>query len=466
MLAGSVMLAGLRNLAETLSLPYDIRIDARVLAVTLAIALGAATLFSLYPALRLSRMPLSAVLAESGTRIAGSRQHWARRTLVLTEVCLSVVLLFSATLLIRSFTYLRTNARGFQPDGLTTGTVSLEDARYQTAASVRHLFDATLERVGAVPGIDGAAVALTLPYERPLNIGIKTEDGRTPTINLVYVSPEFFRVLQTPLLQGRYFTTADGATSPKVMIVNEAFAGHIFRGKPALGQSLRAFGADVTVVGIAGNIVQRPGFGDFMPVDITPTAYIPTAQITDGMVGVHIWFSPSFIVRGRDHAAAVQALRTSLADVDRYLPLARVRTFDAIANEALAFQRFQAALMGGLSALALLLAAVGVGGLIATSVSERRREIGIRMVLGATRGNAILMASIPGILLSVGGLAAGVLAAPLAARVLRRFLWGVAPSDPATMATVLAILLATAIVASVAPALRIVSIEPAKILRQ
>jgi hypothetical protein len=349
---------------------------------------------------------------------------------------------------------------------VTTGTVSLEDARYQTAAQVTHLFDAALERIRAMRGIDGAAVALTLPYERPLNIGVHMRDDRNPTINLVYVSPEFFRVLQTPLLRGRYFTSADGATSPRVMIVNEAFVGHVFRGRPALAESLRVFGADVTVVGVAGNIVQRPGFGDFMPVDVTPTAYIPTAQITDRMVGIHIWFSPSFIVRSRDHTLAAQAMRTSLADVDPYLPLARIRTFDTIANEALAVQRFQAALMGALSALALLLAAVGVGGLIATNVSERRREIGIRMVLGATRGKAVVAASVPGILLSIAGLAAGALAAPLAAKVLRRFLWGVAPSDPATMATVLAILLVTAIIASVAPALRIVRIEPARILRQ
>jgi predicted permease len=464
--AGTMMLTGLRNQASTLDLPFDIRIDARVVAVTLAIALGAAILFSLYPALRLSRLPLSAVLAESGTRIAGRTHHWGRRVLVLTEVCLSVVLLFSATLLIRSFTYLRTNARGFQAEGLTTGTVSLEDSRYQKASSVTHLFDATLERIRAYQGIEDAAVALTLPYERPLNIGTHTRDNRDITINLVYVSPEFFRVLRTPLLRGRYFTVADSATSPKVMIVNAAFLAHVFQGRPALGESLHVFGADVTVVGVAGNIVQRPGFGDFMPVDVTPTAYIPTAQITDRMIGIHIWFSPSFIVRSRDQAVAAQAMRASLAAVDHYLPLARVRTFDTIADEALAMQRFEAALMGALSALALLLAAVGLGGLIATNVSERRREIGIRMVLGATRGKAVVAASVPGIVLSAAGLAAGALAAPLAARVLRRFLWGVAPSDPVTLATVLAILLVTAIIASVAPALRIVRIEPAKILRQ
>ncbi len=321
MLAGGMMLTGLRTLGATLSLPFDIRIDARVLAVTLAIALGASILFSLYPALRLSRLPLSAALAESGTRIAGGRQHWIRRALVLTEVCLSVVLLFSATLLIRSFTYLRANAPGFQADGLTTGTVSLEDSRYEKASSVKHLFDATIERISAHQGVEGAAVALTLPYERPLNIGIHTRDNRDPTVNLVYVSSEFFRVLQTPLLRGRYFTSADSATSAKVMIVNEAFLSHVFRGRPALGESLRVFGSDVTLVGVAGNIVQRPGFGDSMPVDVTPTAYIPTAQITDRMVGIHIWFSPSFIVRSRDHAVAAQAIRAALADVDRYLPL-------------------------------------------------------------------------------------------------------------------------------------------------
>jgi predicted permease len=465
-LAGAMMLTGLRNLGATLSLPFDIRIDARVLVVTLAIALGAAILFSLYPALRLSRLPLSAALAESGTRIAGGRRHWTRRVLVLTEVCLSVILLFSAALLIRSFTYLRTNARGFQADGLTTGTVSLEDSRYQKASSVTHLFDATLERIRTYQGVEGAAVALTLPYERPLNIGIHTRDNRNPTINLVYVSPEFFRVLQTPLLRGRYFTPADSATSAKVMIVNEAFLANVFRGKQALGESLRVFGSDVTVVGVAGNIVQRPGFGGSMPVDVTPTAYIPTAQITDRMVGIHIWFSPSFVVRSGDHSVAAQAMRASLAGVDRYLPLGRVRTFDTIADETLAMQRFEAALMAALAALALLLAAVGLGGLIATNVSERRREIGIRMALGATRANAIITASVPGIGLSAAGLTAGALAAPLAATVLRRFIWGVAPADPATLATVLAILLVTSVIASVVPALRIARIQVASILRQ
>jgi predicted permease len=463
---GALALGALRRLAATLRLPYVVHIDLRVLAMTLAVALLATLLFSIVPALRLSRLPLAAVLAESGTRVAGRAPHWTRRTLVLTEIGLSVVLLYSASLLIRSFTYLRDNARGFHADGLTAGTVSLEDSRYETAVAVRHLFDVVLEQTAAYPGVDGAAVALTLPYERPLNIGIRAPDGRQLTVNMVYVSPDFFRVLGTPLLRGRGFTAADDAGSARVMIVNDSFARSVLGGRPPLGTSIKMYGEKRAVVGVAGNIVQRPGFGEFMPVDITPTAYVPAAQLSDGMVQVHVWFSPSFIVRARDRGVATEAMRRAVAGADPYLSLASVRSFDEVANEALAIQRFQAVLMGSLSVLALLLAGVGVGGLIATNVSERKREIGIRMALGATRGRAVVAASLPGIVLSMGGLAAGALAAPMALRVLRRFLWGVAPSDPATLAGVLGILLVTALVASVGPALRIVRIEPARILRQ
>ena len=467
-LVGAVALRAVRSLVASLALPYELRVDWRVLTMTIAVSVLASILFSVYPAVQLTRVPIASIIGSSGSRVAhGRTRHWTRRLLVVTQVALSVVLLLGAALLIRSFTFLQKNGRNFRPEGVVIGTVSLQDSRYDSFARASRLFEATLERIRGEAGVEAAAVALTVPYERPLNIGFRTSpEDKWQTVNLVYCTPELFKAIGAPLLRGRDFDSRDTQQSRRVVIANEAFMTRVMRGRVEVGSAVEVAKEEREIVGVAPNVAQRPGFGEFMPVDVTPTVYVPVTQMPDGLLVVHTWFAPSWIVRGSQEAASVAAIRRALSAVDPNLPLAKVRTFDDVANDALAVQRFQALLMAAMATLALVLCAVGVAGLIGTSVTERTREIGIRLAFGAPRSAVVAASAAPGIALTALGLVAGAAAVPLATRVLQGFLWGIEPMDPGSIAGVVSLMLMTALFASLAPALRIVHIDPAVILRQ
>jgi predicted permease len=474
-LVGWIVLDGLKRLsANVFPVGFPVQLDARVLAVTLIVALVTSLLFGLVPALHASRVNVQGALTESGTRaVAGGSARWPRRLLVVGEVAMGVVLLVSAGLLVRTFAHLRGLDPGFDPAHVITASASLQDARYKDAATVERLFSETLLRIHAVAGVEAAGISLGLPYTRLLNLGFRRLDGprnddEGAMTNLSYVTPGYVEALRIPVHEGRTFSESDAATAPGVAIVNEEFVRKYYRGQSAIGRRIRVVG-DRSIVGVVGNArATTSGFSEYsQPLVTPPIIYIPAAQSTSAFLTlVHTWFSPSWVVRASGPPETVAAaLRRSIATVDPMLPIARLESMSDVQAASLASQRCMMALVLGLGGVALLLAAIGIHGLIASSVSERRRELGIRLALGATSAQVLRTVVLPGVVLATTGVAIGIALAFLVSRLLQSFLWGVTPTDPLTFAAVIVTLLSVALIASLMPALRVLRLDPSHTLR-
>ena len=468
---GSFALDWLKQLgAAKDQLWYPIELDARVLAMMLGVALLASLIFGLVPALATSRLDIRTVLNQAGRGIAGTRRTWTRGALVTAQVALSLVLLIGAGLMLRTLVWLNGLNPGFDTHNVVAAEASLQDARYQTAAAANRLFTQTLERMQRIPGVQSAAVALTLPYERPLNDGFRTVDGDDQQQHggeFVYSTPTYFETMRIPIVAGRASRDSDTPQRTHVVVVSESFARKYFHGD-ALGRHLRAGKEIGEIVGICGDVQQHSGLTrDQGPLSIEPTVYLPAAQLIDGFVQlVHTWFSPKWVIRTSGPSASLSArIQAAVAEVDPRLPIAHFRTVDELRNLQTGSQRYLAALFSILAGLALLLAAIGLYGLISQSVAQRRHEIGVRLALGATARQTIAGVIRPAILLSIAGLGAGLGMSLVAVRFLRAMLWGVRQTDPVTFAATSAILLLVATLASLAPALRILRMDPAETLR-
>jgi predicted permease len=476
---GFVLLHGLQALAgDQYTAWQDVSLDWRAVAATAALSMLAALSFGLVPALHVSRIDVQAGLREGATRgVATGGGGWTRRLLVVGEVALGVVLLVGAGLLTRTFLSLQNLSPGFDLTNVVTGAASLEDSRYQTAEQATQLFDRTLEKIRALPGVESAAVSLGLPYERILNLGFRPLDGeaaaeaaegRNFIANVTYTTPGYFETLRMPLRSGRVLAAGDRDGAPPVVVVNEAFQRLYYSKDGVLGRRVRLSGVEREVVGIVGDVQYRqPGWGEGGPIRTTPLIYLPAAQTPSSTMNlVHTWFSPTWIVRTSTPVAGMdRALRAAIAEVDPQLPLASVQSMAEVRAEASASQRFMMVLAGLLSAASMLLAAIGIHGLISSSIVERTREIGIRMALGSTASQAMRTVTVPGIVLTLAGLAAGVALARASTQYIASLLWGVEPTDPATYIVVAALILGVATVASVLPALRILRLDPATTLR-
>jgi predicted permease len=468
---GIKALAWLKDLgAENLQLWHPIAIDARVLGAMLGISLVTSILFGLAPALQTSRVDLRSVLVEGGRGVAGGRRRWWRNALVACEVALSLVLLVSAGLLVRTLGYLNGLNPGFDDRGVITAQASLQDARYKTSAAVSRLFTRTLDRIRAIPGVQSAGAALTLPYERPLNMGFRTVDGSDTEphgIEMVYCTPGYFETMRMPVRRGRGVREADTAEAPPVVVVSESFARKYFRGREAVGGHLNVGRKDIReIVGVVGDVQQHSGLGNFGPLSLEPTIYIPAAQTNDAFVQlVHTWFSPKWAIRTSGGAGIEGPVQAAIAAVDPQLPIARFRTMDELRGRITREQRYNATLFSAIAGLALLLAALGLSGLIAQSVSQRTHELGVRMALGASAAQAMLTTMKPGLLLAGAGVAIGYGLSRVAVRLLESSLWGVKSTDATTFAGAAAILVVVAGVAALLPSIRILRIDPARTLR-
>jgi predicted permease len=445
-------------------------LDARVLAITSGLALLTSVAFGLLPALQASRVDLRMALVEAGgTAVAGGARTWPRRLMVTAELALGVVLLVGAGLLVRSFDYLMGQRPGFDGTHVMTATVSLQDARYRTSDAVAHLFDGTLTSMRSVPGVERAAAALTLPYERALNTSFRLVGSAAPSqmINMTYVTPEYFDALRIPVVRGRAFTSSDGPGAPPVIVVNQAFVRRHSPDEEPIGRQVQSGGVARTIVGVVGDVQQKTGFGSSGPFRAAPASYVPAPQISNGFVTmVHTWFSPSWIVRlSGPQEGIVAQMQQAVESVDPLLPVAKFRTLDEVRGEAVATPRAQALLLGTLAGLALLLAAVGLYGLVAASVAERTRELGIRLALGATSRQAIAAVALPGLALAGIGAAVGGVAARLGASTLQHLVFGISVADPSTFIVAIGTVLGVAAVATLVPALRIVRLNPVKALR-
>lgn len=471
-MVGAYAIDGLKSLGAGRSeLWHPIQMDVRVMAAMMGIAVLTSLVFGLAPALQTTRIDIRSVLVEGGRGVAGGGRHWSRQALVAAEVALSLVLLVGAGLLTKTLAYFNGLTPGFDPHNVITAEASMQDARYATSTAVNNLFAQSLEQIRRIPGVQSAAVALTLPYERPLNEGFRMLEGSDRArygTELIYVTPEYFETMRIPLLDGRRLLVSDTAQSQRVALVSQAFASKWFHGSQALGHHLEIEGGTVEIVGVIGDVQQHSGLNRGLgPMSIESTVYIPAAQTADKFLKViHVWFSPKWVIRYAGSTGNLTAqVQRAVAAVDSQLPIAGFQTIDALQGRYTRDQRYLAAIFSILAGLAVLLAAIGLYGLISQSITQRRHELGIRMALGATSRQTIGAVIKPGILLALAGVAAGYVLSRMATRFLASLLWGVKPGDLATFVTMAAILLVVAAVASLTPALRILAMDPARTLR-
>ena len=471
---GVAALQALTGLAEhALDLWQPIALDARAIIAAGLIALFATIVFGVVPALQSTRISAQQGLSSRGTRtVAGAGSHLSRRAAVVVQVALGVMLLVGAGLLARTFTHLRGLEPGFDGGGVYAASVSLQDARYQSSQDVLRLTGGALDRLRETPGIESAAVSLGLPYQRLLNLGFRHLDGaevknKPAMTSATYIAGDYFSTLRIPVRRGRLFDTRDTSSAPGVVIVNETFVREYFGGADPVGRRIGIAGMEREIVAVVGDVQLKPGFGERGPLAPMPLAYIPLAQTSDGMLRLmHGWFSTALIVRAQGSADAVTpALRRAVDRVDPLLPFAELRSMEAVQLQAVALPRLLMVLLLTLAGAAAALTAVGMHGLISASVTERTRELGIRMALGATASRAIRTLVMPGLAIAAAGIAVGSVAALSGVTLLRSFVWGVSPTDPVTFITVAAFFVILAGTASVVPALRILKLDPATTLR-
>ncbi|HUI53340.1 MAG TPA: ABC transporter permease [Bryobacteraceae bacterium] len=468
---GTAAIGWLKRLgAEHFELWHPIEIDGRVLVAMVAMAVLTSLVFGLMPAVSTSRLDIRSVLVEGGRAVAGGRRRWSRQALVACEVALSLVLLVSAGLLLRTLEYLNGLSPGFDTRNVISAQGSLQDARYKTSAAVNRLYRESLERIGQIPGVQGAAVALTLPFERPLNDGFELpESGDTNFhgMETIYATAGYLEMMRIPLYRGRTLRDSDTADTAKVVVVSQTFAAKYFRGKEAVGHHLRIEGSTWEIVGVVGDVQQHSGLADLGPLAVEPTVYMPPTQLPDGYFQmIHTWFPPKWVVRASGPAGTLAAqIQAAVAGVDPQLPITKFQTVDDLQSRITSGQRYDAALFSILAGLGLLLAAIGLSGLISQSVAQRTHDLGIRMALGATAGQAIGKVIKPGILLAVAGVAAGYVLSRVAVRFLEHLLYGVPATDAVTFVATAGLLLLVAMAASLVPALQILRLDPAQTLR-
>jgi putative ABC transport system permease protein len=458
--AGTVRLErGLLPLSETLL--GGIRLDAGVLGFTFAVAVLTGVLAGLLPALGSSRVVLSEALkAGAGDSSAGfgfRQQHGLRVVLGIGEVGLALVLLIGATLLIRSLACLSTVNPGFRTDHLLTARLFLAGPGYAADASRGAFFERVLDRAHRLPGVRDAAWTNSLPLGEGVSVmfSVGIEGSATPkpqTSNkwalYLPISPDYFRTMGIPLVAGRVFEGRDRDGAPSVAIVSQAMARLCWPAQDPIGKRLTTIDPPkwTTVVGVVGD-VRHWGLSDAPE----PSMYLPLLQAPPRSAFLVIRTSGP--VSATDVAGAVRA-------IDRGEPVASTLTGDELLARATASPRFRASVLGLFAGLALALALVGVYGIMAYSVSQRKHEIGIRMALGAKRGDVLQMVLTKGLLITGLGVAVGVGGALVLTRFLSSMLYCVKPTDPLTLVGVSLILIAVALLASYIPARRATKVDP------
>ncbi|SPF52469.1 conserved membrane hypothetical protein [Candidatus Sulfopaludibacter sp. SbA4] len=440
----------------------EIATDGYVLCFTLGVSLGAGILFGLVPALRISRPDLNSDLrAEGRGNTSGGRRNALRNLLVMSQVALSLVLLIGAGLLIRNLVQLRNQSPGFETRHALTMKMSLPPARYAGAAQMTEFYDDLLRSVRALPGVVAAAESSALPVN-PIRFSPALPEGQPavplmdrPMFNIQTVSPGYVEAMRVPLLRGREFTERDDAQAPRVVMVNETTVRRFWPRENPIGKHI-LLGRQVQpseVVGVLGDIRNRN-----LAADVQPEIYVPFAQLP--------WPTMHLVVRtASDPHALAGAVRTRILSLDRDLPVTNVETLGEVLETAAEEPRFTTFLLGALSGIALLLAIVGIYGVIACSVAERTQEIGIRMALGAERAAILRLVLRQGATLALGGIAIGLAASVALTRLLGSLLYHVSATDPLTFGAGSVLFIVVALLASYVPARRATRVDPLVALR-
>ncbi|HZQ19096.1 MAG TPA: ABC transporter permease [Terriglobales bacterium] len=466
---GFLALRGLLLLLPEHFLPVSgVSLDGGVLAFTALISVFTSVLFGMLPALTTRRFDLRTAMGNR--QASGGDRLRLRQILIATEVALTVVLLAAAGLLVRTLVHLQTLPPGFNPDGVMTARASLDEVRYHDDAAFRNLLDESTAAMRRIPGVQTAAVGLALPYERTVNEGgITIDDGREKgeqiVSGLVYVTPDYFSALQIPLTAGRYFTESDGPNTQHVAIINQTFVRKFFHDGNPIGRHLLK---DVVIVGVVEDVAMEPGIDRIAPLTAEQTMYVPAMQVPARQLALtHMWFQPSWIVRtSRPIEGLTARMQRALASVDPDLPFSGFYRMQDLLAKALVMQSVEVALLSTMAALALILSAVGIFALVANIVTQRTREIGIRMALGSTIREAIVHVGVPGVRASAIGLVIGLSLCAGVLRVMRSVLYGVGVYDAPAIISAVLLLAAVSVIAMSVPALRIARIDPAKTLRE
>jgi predicted permease len=456
--------------AVPIEIPWWIRIevDGRVLAFTFAVSVSTALIFGLLPALRASRLNLVDVLKDGGRGSSeGPRGGRTRSILVAGEVAMSIVLLVGATLMIRSFLYLNRLDAGFDRSRLLTLQFTLSGDAYATARQRQAFFERAIERVEAAPGIVAAGGASTLPLSSNWTSTTVRAEGKEVAVgeesaaSYDAVTPGFARAIGLPLLRGREISALEANDSTPVVVINEAVARSLWPGEDPVGRRMQlgriSSSVWFTVVGVVGNVREVYQIGG---LDTKPALKVYAPYIREP------FRTMSMAVRtSGDPAAAAAAVRRAVADVDPALPLFDVFTMDEHIARNVWQPKFYGQQFGVFAIIAVLLAAVGLYGVISYAAARRTHEIGVRMALGARRMDILRLVLSQGMRPTLAGVGLGLVWALLVTRTLRSQIFGVSASDPLTYVGVALLLLTVSIVATLLPARRASRTDPMVALR-
>ncbi|HEV2492434.1 MAG TPA: ABC transporter permease [Terriglobia bacterium] len=450
-----------------ISVPHldKIPIDGWVLGFALAVSVLTGVIFGLVPALQAGGLDLNQSLKEAGRSLAGStRSHRFRGTLVVSEVALSLVLLAAAGLALRSFVYLLGGDLGFNPQNVLTLRVMLPDFRYKqnlTDAQRRAFSDQAIERLKALPGVKAAGGVTFLPLsgwwgERSLSLeGQPIPKNERPIAAWSSVTPDYFRAMAIPLLEGRYFTDHDTQNSVPAAIISKSLARRLAPNQDPLGKRLDVDGVEhpVEVVGVVGDVHQLG-----ITSDITSEIYFPFSQLTAPLI--------CFALRtSSDPTSLAKSAERAIWDVDKDQSVGYSMSLEQLASESLAPERVVMLLLGAFAGVALILAAVGLYGVISYAAAQRTHEIGIRMALGAEVPDVLKLVVVQGLKLTGLGLVIGLAASLALTRLMASLLYGVRPTDSLTFSGAVLLLAAVATLASYIPARRATKVDPMVALR-
>jgi len=454
-----------------------VNLDGRVMAFTVLISLATGILFGLVPALQASRTDLTDTLKETSSRSgSGLHQTRARALFVMSEMALALVLLVGAALLIRTYTALRAVNPGFETSNVLATQMSLTATRFEKTAAMGQLVRDGVERLRALPGVTAASSACCIPLETvwqlPFFIGGRPQNGSGPPFaGWTFIAPEYFDTFKIPVVRGRAFLESDRAGAPAVVIINQAMAQRFWpQGDPLsdrliIGRGIRPeYERDGPrqIVGIVGD-VRDTGLSS-RP---RPAMYVPIAQLPDDVNVINLRLLPiAWFVRVRsEHPSTRSSIESELREASGGLPVTRIRSMEEVEGQSTARSRFEMTLMTIFGCSAVLLAAIGIYGLMAFAVEQRTQEIGIRLALGAGPSAVRNMVIRQAMRLALAGVAAGITAAFGLTRLLSSFLFEVRPRDPVVFIASPILLVVIALLAAWVPARRATRVDPVNALR-